>query len=101
MELIPELFVGGSVKDVSTIVYSLKRDIPVQGLYCICLFLDGNTHMELMSSHEICNKRYARRKFKVAGIAYGKAQVHDLFMFIIDTAVKNGRNLNRPDEWIR
>ena len=57
--------------------------------------------MELISSKGLCHKRYRDRKFKVAGIAYGMAEATDLFLFIIDTAVKNNRNLKKPEEWIR
>ena len=38
MKYIEHLFVGGSVKDLDTILYSLHKDIPVFHLYCICLF---------------------------------------------------------------
>ena len=35
MELIENLFVGGNVSDLETIVYSLRREVPVLRLYCI------------------------------------------------------------------
>ena len=40
MELIENLFVGGNVSDLETIVYSLRREVPVLRLYCIVYFED-------------------------------------------------------------
>ena len=51
MELIENLFVGGNVSDLETIVYSLRREVPVLRLYCIVYFEDKN-RLELLSSHE-------------------------------------------------
>lgn len=101
MNFISELFVGGSVVDLGTIVYSLKRNIPVQNLYCICLFLDGKSHMEIIPSKGLCHTRYKNKKFKVAGVAYGMAEAMDLFLYIINMAAKNGRSFKRPEEWTR
>ena len=42
MELIENLFVGGNVTDLETIVYSLRREVPVLRLYCIVYFEDKN-----------------------------------------------------------
>lgn len=100
MEFIKELFVGGSINDLGTIKYSLSRNIPVQNLYCICLFLDGKNQMQIVASRELCGKRYKDKKFLLCGIAMSKAEARDLLLFIIDTAVKNGRKLTKPEEWI-
>ncbi len=56
MELIENLFVGGNVSDLETIVYSLRREVPVLRLYCIVYFEDKN-RLELLSSHELFHTR--------------------------------------------
>lgn len=100
MKYIEDLFVGGSVQDLSTILYSLRQNIPVFHLYCICLFYDkkGN-HIEILSSKEICKKRYQQKEFVVVGVAYGKAEAVDLFCYIMEQAVQKGSNLQKAEEW--
>ena len=68
MELIENLFVGGNVTDLETIVYSLRREVPVLRLYCIVYFEDKN-RLELLSSHELFHTRNKNRPAKIAGIA--------------------------------
>lgn len=101
MKYIEHLFVGGSVQDLDTILYSLSRDITVFHLYCICLFYNKKrNHVEIMSSKEICKKRYKNKNFEVIGVAYGKAEAIDLFCYIIQQAVEKGSNLQKAEEWI-
>lgn len=102
MKLIEDLFVGGSVQDLNTVVYSLRQDIAVFHLYCICLFYDKKrNHMEIMSSREICKKRYQKKDFVVVGVAYGKAEAIDLFCYMMQQAAQKGSNLQKAEEWIR
>ena len=65
MELIENLFVGGNVSDLETIVYSLRREVPVLRLYCIVYFEDKN-RLELLSSHELFHTRNKNRPAKIA-----------------------------------
>lgn len=52
MQLIENLFVGESVGNLGTVVYSLKRDIPVFRLYCLVYFADRN-RIEILSSKAV------------------------------------------------
>lgn len=100
MKYIENLFVGGSVQDLNTILYSLRQNITVFHLYCICLFYGTEkNHVEIMSSREICKKRYQQKDFVVIGVAFGKAEATDLFCYIIKQAAEKG-NLQKPEEWI-
>lgn len=56
--------------------------------------------MEIMSSKELCKKRYEQKEFVVAGIAYGRAEALDLFCYMIEQAIKKGRSLQKAEEWI-
>ncbi len=101
MKYIEDLFVGESVEDLNTILYSIHHNIPVFHLYCICLFYEKEkSHMEIMSSKELCKKRYAQKKCMVAGVAYGRAEALDLFCYMIEQAVKKGSSLQKAEEWI-
>ena len=99
MEWIEDLFVGGSVTDLETVVYSLRRGIPVLHIYCIVLFEDRN-RLEILSSRELFQKRNKNRPAKIAGIAMGHAEALDLLVYMAETALENGRDCGDPREWI-
>ena len=79
MELIENLFVGGNVTDLETIVYSLRRE-------------------ELLSSHELFHTRNKNRPAKIAGIAMGREETVDLLLFMAKRAQEEGRNPANPRE---
>ena len=85
MELIENLFVGGNVSDLETIVYSLRREVPVLRLYCIVYFEDKN-RLERLSSHELFHTRNKNRPAKIAGIAMGREETVDLLLFMAEKA---------------
>lgn len=99
MKLIDNLFVAGNVKDLETVVYSLRRNIPVLHLYCIVLFEDRN-RLEIMASRDLFHERYKDRPAKIAGIAMGRRAAYDLLAFMTEDAVQNGRNPADPKELI-
>ena len=99
MELIENLFVAENVTDLETVIYSLRRNIPVLRLYCIVLFEDRN-RLEIISSRELFHKRYTDRPAKIAGIAMGKREAFDLLCFMAEDAIEQGRNPADPKELI-
>lgn len=99
MKLIDNLFVAGNVKDLETVIYSLRRNIPVLHLYCIVLFEDRN-RLEIMASRDLFHERYKDRPAKIAGIAMGRRAAYDLLAFMTEDAVQNGRNPADPKELI-
>lgn len=100
MEIIDDLFVGGNVTELETIVYSLRRGIPVLHLYCIVYFADKN-RLEILSSHELFHERNKNRPAKIAGVAMGRREAVDLLVFMAEEALKKGRNPGDPKELIR
>ena len=72
MELIENLFVGGNVTDLETIVYSLRR--------------------------ELFHTRNKNRPAKIAGIAMGREETVDLLLFMAEKAQEEGRNPANPRE---
>lgn len=99
MELIENLFVGGNVTDLETIVYSLRRNIPVLHLYCIVYFEDKD-RLELLSSHELFHAGNKNRPAKIAGIAMGRAETVDLLLYMAQKAQEEGRNPAKPKDLI-
>lgn len=99
MKLIDNLFVAGNVKELETVVYSLRRGIPVLHLHCIVLFEDRN-RLEILSSRDLFHERNKNRPAKIAGIAMGRREAYDLLAFMTEDAVKNGRDPGDPKELI-
>ena len=91
MRLIENLFVAGNVTELETVVYSLRRSIPVLHLYCIVLFEDKN-RLEILSSRELFRERNKNRPGQIAGVAMGKREAYELLAFMAEDAVQNGRN---------
>ena len=54
--LIDNLFVGESVKDISTVIYSLNKNISVFNIYLIC-YNEIKNNIEILSSNEFIKKR--------------------------------------------
>ena len=100
MEMIEDVFVSGGVTDLETVVYSLRRNIPVLRIYCVVYFADKN-RLEMMSSHELFRKRNQNRPAKIAGIAAGRAEALDLLAYMAQTALENGRDISDAGEWIK
>ncbi len=99
MELIDNLFVADNVTNLETVIYSLRRDIPVLRLYCIVYFADRN-RLEILSSRELFTPRYKGRQGVIAGIAMGRAEAVDMLLFMAKEAAANGRNAGDPSQLI-
>ena len=99
MEWIEDVFVGGNVTELETVIYSLRRGIPVLHIYCIVFFEDRN-RLEILSSRELFQKRNQNRPAKIAGIAMGRAEALDLLVYMAETALENGRDCSNQREWI-
>lgn len=100
MEIIDEPFVGGSIEDVSTVLYSIKRGIPVAGLFCICFFMEKGGQLQILSSTELFSPRNKKKHIIVAGVAQGRREAQDLLLFLLETVVRKGYDLTKPQQWI-
>lgn len=99
MRLAQDLFVAENVTDLETVVYALKRNIPMPRLYCI-LFVSEKNRYELVSSWELCRGRFQSKDGVVVGVANGKREGLDLIAYLIEEVVKDGKDLSEPDTWI-
>lgn len=98
MEFLEELYVGETVESLGTIVYSLRREIPIFRLYCIVLFCDRN-RIEILSSKELFTKKYKNRQKILIGVAMGKREAISLFTFMMKDIAKQGKDLTSPAAW--
>ena len=98
MEFAEELYVGETVEALGTIVYSLRREIPIFRLYCIVLFCDKD-RMEIISSKELFTKKYEHRQKILVGVAMGRQEAISLFAFMLEDALKEGKNPASPSSW--
>ena len=94
MNFTDEIYVGESVKDLSTVMYSLKRNIPVFNLYVIAYDKNSKNMAEIMESREAVKKRNESRNLTVMGIAYSRREAYDLFKYIIEDFCANDWNID-------
>lgn len=77
MRLAKTLYIAQSVQDLGTVVYALRRNIPVFRLWCICL---ENGRLSVQSSRSLCLRG---KDPLVLGFGMGQAEaVEGLVAFI-------------------
>lgn len=94
MDFIEDIFVDENIEDLNTIIYSLKRGIPVFNIYLICVNVNSANTAQIMSSTEYFNKRNINTKYKTIGIAAGKYAANRLFSNIIEYWIENGKSID-------
>lgn len=99
MHLAKDLFVAENVSDLETVVYTLRRNIPMPRLYCV-LFNSEKNRYELISSWELCRGRFPSTNGVVVGVAMGKQETYDLVAYMIEEILSEGKDLLNPRTWI-
>lgn len=99
MKLIEHLFVGENVTELETILYSLRRSIPVLHLHCIVYFEDKE-RLEILSSYELFQDRNRERQGIIAGVAMGRKEAVDLLVYMAEEARRQGKNPGDPRDLI-
>lgn len=94
MDFIEDIFVDENIEDLNTIIYSLKKGIPVFNIYLICVDIKSENTAHIMSSTEYFNKRNRNNQYKTIGIAAGKYAANRLFSNIIEYWVENGKSID-------
>lgn len=95
MNIIENVFVSNNVDDVGTVIYSLKRKIPVFNVFCICVNFSSKNTFEVLSTKELFHKRNIEKDYYIAGIAMGKYDAYVLIKEIFQYGEEN--NCNHKD----
>lgn len=98
MKLAEELLVAENIDDLGTVIYALRRKIPMPRLYCIVYVYEKNRY-ELISSIELCRSTHTPVGI-VVGVANGRRQGLDLIGYLLEEAVQAGKDLNDPQTWL-
>lgn len=98
MDFIDDIFVDENVENLSTIIYSLKKGIPVLNIYLICVDNEAKNIAHIMSSSEYFNKKNTKKQYKTIGIAVGKYGANRLFSNIIEYWVEKGDSIGKFKE---
>lgn len=98
MRLAEELYVAENIEQLGTIVYSLRRDIPVFRLYCLVV-RPARGRLEIVSSHHLFASQYAKKDGCIVGVAMGYREAVDLLCFIARQAMAEGRDVSCPVSW--
>jgi len=88
MRFIENIFVSESIEDLNTVIYSLKRNMPVFNIYIICS--DKKGRLEVMPSAEYLGKFGGWEEKTVCGVSAGKLNAYRLLTEIIDYGVSQG-----------
>ncbi|KAF5084208.1 hypothetical protein DSECCO2_80750 [anaerobic digester metagenome] len=99
MRLAEELFVSENISDLGTVIYALKKTIPLPRLYCI-LFIFKKNRYEIISSWQLCKGRFPQTESIVVGVANGRRETYELMAYILEEAVKEQKDLANPETWI-
>lgn len=92
MKFIENVFVSENVDDIETVIYSLKKNIPVFNVYCICIDFNSKNIFEILSSRELLGKRNIKKEYYIAGIAMGKYDAYVLVKEIFEHGEENSWN---------
>lgn len=98
VQLAEELYVAENVENLGTIVYSLRRNIPVFRLYCL-VARPKLGRLEIVSSKYLFGSHGSKHDGCIVGVAMGYQQAVDLFCFAAGQAVAEGRDLRHPVGW--
>lgn len=98
MRLHESLFVSENIENIGTIVYSLRRNIPVLRLYCIVWFA-SHAQLEILSSKELFTPKYQKKDGLIVGIAMGQREAFDLVRYMAQTAIQEGREVTDVAQW--
>lgn len=94
MELSKELYVGDKVESLGSIVYALRRNLPLLHVYCLCKAKTGK-HIAIVSARELVRARNADREYLIFGVAQGKKEAYGLLVQIIAEATASGYPVER------
>ena len=87
MNWIENVYVSEQMQDVETVLYSLKKEIPVLHVYLIAVEQrEGKARLVTLSSVSALRRKETHEKLWVVGVAFGPIQALRLLVEIIADA---------------
>ena len=94
LEFIENVFIDDSIKDLNTVLYSLKKGIPLYNVYVILVDdKNANWYAQIMSSSQFFINESKFENYKVIGLAQSKAKANELFSSILGYWLENDNEL--------
>lgn len=100
MDFIENLFVDSSIKDINTVIYSLKKGIAVYNIYVICVDTKSDNIAHMLSSKRFFAEQNRYKDYRIIGLASGKLGADRLFAQIIEYWVEKGMDISSFKEKI-
>ncbi|MBS4960030.1 MAG: hypothetical protein KHZ62_04310 [Clostridiales bacterium] len=88
MRFAKNIWSAEDMNDLATIVYSLRRNIPVLDCFLVCLSPNEKNYFEILSSEELVKERNQKKDYFVVGISIGKKEALQLVMRIFEEAAE-------------
>lgn len=82
MNLFSDVYIGYKVKDIGEVLYSIKRNLPMDGIYCLVL-CDG-CRMEIISLQQLCKGVFSTSEGMIVGIANGKKEARAILCQMLE-----------------
>lgn len=86
MEWIKNVYVSEEMQDVETVLYSLKREIPVLHVYLIAVEAEKKPRLVIVSCTQALKKKENHQHLWVVGLAFGAYQARRLLAQIVADA---------------
>ena len=99
MRISKELYIGSGVDAPGTVLYALRRDLPLLNVYCLCME-EGSGRMVLLPQRELVAAR-SQKDWLVFGFAQGKKEAYGLFTEIVGEAASAGRPVEQLADYLK
>ncbi len=83
---IEKIYVSEEMQDVETVLYSLKREIPVLHVYLIAVEQQAKPRLVIISSAQALRSKTSHQALLVVGVAFGPGQARRLLADIVADA---------------
>lgn len=82
MQLFSDLYIGYDVKNIGEVIYSLKRNLPMAGIYCLVL-CEGH-RMEIISLVQLTKGVFSTSKGMVVGIGASRKEARAILCQMLE-----------------
>ena len=97
MDFIDNLRIGKTIEDGEQVLGALKRGMPVDGIYLICIRLSyslANNLLEIINSEYIHKMGLSKNNYKIIALAFGRQEAYDMVKELIEDFYISNSNGN-------